>query len=181
MRCYRSPVTTEPDRISVTLDIDAPAVRVYALVADLTRMGEFSPESNGCTWLDGATKATPGARFSGRNRRGRRRWSTLGTVLVADPGVELSFEIHTVANLPVARWTYSIAPTRDGVACTVEEIWQDRRGPTIKVLGGLASGVWNRSDHNRNGMITTLERLKLAAERSHDPGNHEPDGAAPGA
>ena len=35
--------------------IDAPAERVYDLVTDLPRMGEWSPENTGGKWLDGAT------------------------------------------------------------------------------------------------------------------------------
>jgi hypothetical protein len=108
-------VATHPDPVSVATTIDAPPARVYALVADLTRMGELSPESNGCTWTHGATGAAPGARFIGRNLRGRR-------------------------------------------------------GGVIKVLGGLTTGVWNRSDHNRAGMVTTLERLQRAAERPKPAG-----------
>jgi uncharacterized protein YndB with AHSA1/START domain len=163
-------VATHPDPVSVATTIDAPPARVYALVADLTRMGELSPERNGCTWTHGATGAAPGARFIGRNLRGRRRWSTYGTVVTAEPGVELTFDIHSVANLPVARWSYTIAPRAGGTACEVTETWEDRRGGVIKVLGGLTTGVWNRSDHNRAGMVTTLERLQRAAERPKPAG-----------
>jgi hypothetical protein len=51
------------DHVSVTTQIEAPATTVWALVADLPRMGEFSPENDGATWLKGATSATVGARF----------------------------------------------------------------------------------------------------------------------
>ncbi len=158
-------MASNPDPISVTTGIDAPAARVYALVADLTRMSEFSPETDDVVWTDGATGAAPGARFTGRNRRGWRRWSTHGTVVTAEPGVELTFDIHSVANLPVARWSYTIEPGADGTACRVTETWEDRRGVVIKVLGGLGTGVWDRSGHNRAGMTETLARLKRAAER----------------
>src|SRR5436309_1985613 len=46
---------------SRSIDIDAPAERVYDLVADLSRMGEWSPECRRVEWLDGATSpAAPG-------------------------------------------------------------------------------------------------------------------------
>ncbi len=167
---YCAAVATQPEPVSVDVAIDAPPERVYALVADLTRMGEFSPESAGCSWIGGATGAVAGARFVGRNRRGFRRWSTHGTVVTATPGAELTFDIHSVANLPVARWSYVIATGADGRTCSVTESYQDRRGVVIKTLGGLVSGVWNRADHNRAGMAATLERIKRAAERSHPPG-----------
>ncbi len=39
---------TEPHRAEI--DIDAPE-RVYALLADVTRMGEWSPECVRCQWM----------------------------------------------------------------------------------------------------------------------------------
>ncbi|MEY2406750.1 MAG: Polyketide cyclase / dehydrase and lipid transport, partial [Acidimicrobiaceae bacterium] len=37
--------------------IDADPEVVYGLVADVTRMGEWSPETVSAAWLDGATEA----------------------------------------------------------------------------------------------------------------------------
>ena len=51
---------------SVSLHMRAGPEDVYALVADVTRTPEFSPEILECTWLDGATGATVGARFKAR-------------------------------------------------------------------------------------------------------------------
>ncbi|MGI9147769.1 MAG: SRPBCC family protein [Chloroflexota bacterium] len=39
---------------------------VYELIADITRMPEFSPELVECHWLDGATGLAVGARFVAR-------------------------------------------------------------------------------------------------------------------
>ena len=63
---------TEP--VEVTTTIAAPPHAVYALVADLTRMGEWSPETTGVTWLGGADEPRPGARFRGTNRNGVRSY-----------------------------------------------------------------------------------------------------------
>ncbi len=65
---------TGPSTVSVF--VAAPPETVYDLVADLTRMGEWSPETTEVRWLDGATQAKVGARFRGTNRNGFRRWST---------------------------------------------------------------------------------------------------------
>ena len=56
------------------IEMAAPPDVVYALVADVTRLGEWSPECYRCQWLDGVTAAVPGARFHGYNRRGGLRW-----------------------------------------------------------------------------------------------------------
>jgi uncharacterized protein YndB with AHSA1/START domain len=62
--------------VSVTQDISAPAELVWALVTDLPRMGEWSPENLGGEWVKGATEAAVGARFKGRNKNGNKAWST---------------------------------------------------------------------------------------------------------
>ena len=43
--------------------IAAPAEKVWALVSDLPRMGEWSPENEGGAWADGATGPAMGATF----------------------------------------------------------------------------------------------------------------------
>lgn len=146
---------------SVTVEVDAPAARVYALVADLPRMGEWSPECTRCVWLRGAAGAAPGARFRGYNRRGPFRWFTTGTVAVADPGRELTFDVSL--GLPVARWSYLIEPLGDD-RCRVTERWIDNRAWLFKVGGVALTGVRDREAHNAAGMQATLDRLKAAAE-----------------
>ena len=48
-------VSAMPYPTAVSRDIDAPAHDVFALVSDLTRMGEWSPENSGGTWIKGST------------------------------------------------------------------------------------------------------------------------------
>lgn len=76
---------------SVTVHVHAPPERVYALVADITRMGEWSPECVRCRWVKGATGPVVGARFRAVNRRGFFRWSNTPEVIAADPGQEFAF------------------------------------------------------------------------------------------
>ncbi len=149
------------DPVSVTTEIGASAESVYAMVADLPRMGEWSPENDGASWLGGVTSAAPGARFKGVNSTGRRRWSTAGTVVEAAPGRVFSFRV-TALRLRVALWTYRFEPTASG--CAVTETWDDERGGLVTWLGKLVTGVGDRGAHNRSGMEETLRNLKAAAE-----------------
>ncbi len=145
----------------MTQDIGAPAEAVWAMVSDLPRMGEWSPENQGAKWLRGGTGAEPGAKFRGTNRNGKRKWNTLGTIVDAVPGRLLTFRI-TAAGLKVAEWRYVFEPTAGG--CRVTETWVDQRGRIVKALGKPVSGVADRAEHNRIGMVRTLARLKEAAE-----------------
>lgn len=150
------------ESVEVSVDVAAPAERVYDLVADLTAMGRWSPENTGGRWLGGATAAVPGARFKGTNRRGMARWSTVCTIVTAEPGREIAWDV-AAGPFTVARWTYRFAD-RDG-GCTVTERWDDlRRGRLMHVVGRLGTGVKDRTEHNRATMQQTLERLKGAAE-----------------
>jgi hypothetical protein len=152
-----------------SIDIDAAPEAVYALVSDLPSVGRRSPECYRCTWLGGATAAAPGAKFRGYNRIGARRWSTTGTVVAADPGRELSFDVDYFG-MPVARWSYRITP-RDG-GCTVVESTEDRRSAVMKFVGTaflIGTPGADRTTRNQDTIEVTLARLKAEAEGAAVP------------
>jgi uncharacterized protein YndB with AHSA1/START domain len=153
-----------PEVVSVSRAVDAPADEVWAMVSDITRMGEWSPENVGGQWIGGATGPAVGAKFRGKNQKGWRRWSTTAEVVECEPGRAFAFDVTSVAGMKVARWGYRFEPAGGG--CTVEERWEDHRAGFMKQLGRLATGVPDRAAYNRDGMQATLDRLAAAAESS---------------
>lgn len=147
--------------VAVSRGIAAPADKVWALVSDVTRVGEWSPETTSCKWLRGATGPAVGARFAGTNRNGQKTWKTICTVVECEPGSSFAFEVKA-GPLKVARWSYGITP--DGDSCSVTESWTDQRGRIVAKLGKPFSGVSDRATHNRAGMHATLEKLSAIAE-----------------
>jgi uncharacterized protein YndB with AHSA1/START domain len=145
----------------VSADIAAPAEKVWQLVSDLPRMGEWSPENTGGRWLGEATGPAVGARFRGTNRKGLRRWSTTCTVTAADEGKKFSFDV-TYGPLAISTWDYTFDSNAGGTAVTEE--WTDRRPAWMKIMSVPVMGVADRAAHNRAGMEQTLARLKSAAE-----------------
>lgn len=145
----------------VSADIAAPAEKVWSLVSDLPRMGEWSPENTGGRWIGGATGPATGARFRGSNRKGLRRWSTTCKVTAADVGAKFAFDV-TYGPLPISTWEYTF--TDNGTGTTVREEWTDRRPAWMKLGSIPVMGVADRAEHNRLGMQHTLDRLKAAAE-----------------
>ena len=138
---------------------------VYDLVADVTRMGEWSPENTGGTWLDGAETPVEGARFKGRNKR-RGGWSTTCTVIAADRGREFAFAVGKPGR-PSAVWRYRFEPEGGGTVVTESfQLPVDRPGVIDRVLTRIGTGVpWDeRPDDLVRGMETTLARLKEAVE-----------------
>ena len=148
----------------VSIDVAAPPAVVYDLLADITRMPDWSPEVTSCAWLGGATQAEPGARFRGRSRKGWRRWSTLSTISEADRPECFGWHV-TFAGLPVARWRYRFT-SDDPLATTITETVIDQRGRLLRQLSPLITGSRDRQARNDETMHVTLERLKDAAEQT---------------
>ena len=146
---------------SVAVVVDAPPERVYNLVADLPRMGEWSPECREVEWLDGATGPAAGARFVGHNRIGPRqmvKWSRKGRVLVADPGREFAF-VTEEGGREGTIWCYRFEPVDGGSRVT--ESYAVDWIPTWARIGDV---LGNRHRDLLKGMAHTLEQLKAAAE-----------------
>jgi len=92
---------------------------VWAVVADVTRVGEWSGECRGCAWENGASGPVVGARFLGRNRRGGLRWSRHNEMLVVDAPHELVW--RTVPGGPYldsVEWRITLRPEGDGTRVT---------------------------------------------------------------
>jgi hypothetical protein len=145
--------------LTESIAVEASAGEVYALVSDLPRMSEWSPECTRVTWSSGSG-AVVGARFVGHNRVGVVRWFTFGLVLEADPGRRFVFDI-TFGPIPISLWSYDFTPTTTG--CEVTESWTDRRPTVLRYLFRPIFG--NRIPRNIEGIHTTLRELKTAAER----------------
>lgn len=148
------------ETVSVTCEIPAPAEKVWAMVTDLPKMGAWSPENLGGTWSGGATGPAVGARFKGKNRNGRRSWSTSVEVTVFEPPRRFSFALMALGK-NWCDWVYEVEPTPDG--CRVTHSWVDHRGALAGSLGRVISGVADRASHNRRNMEATLENLRRAA------------------
>ena len=145
--------------VEVSRGINATPERVYELVSDLPRMGEWSPENLGGAWVKGATGPAVGAKFKGKNRKGGKRWSTISTVVTAEPATDFAFDV-SVKGFAVARWGYRMEAVDGGTRVT--EYWDDHRNKVMAKLTGLALGIPDRAVHNTAGMEQTLEKLAAA-------------------
>jgi uncharacterized protein YndB with AHSA1/START domain len=141
--------------------IEASPEAVYMAVTDITRMGEWSPETYKCEWLDGTTGPAAGARFKGSNRRGPLRWSTKPQVVAADPGKEFAFRVKSDV-----LWTYRFAADGTGTAVTESfEMLRDLQWYYALVERWLMRVDDRKADLERS-MGETLDRLKRSVEAS---------------
>ena len=147
--------------------VNAAPERLYALVADLPRMGELSPECQRVEWQDGADGPAVGARFVGHNRggpRGLMKWSRRGRVLVAEPGREFSF-ITEEGGREGTTWRYLFEATDGGTRVT--ESYLVTRIPAWARIVDIPT---NRARELAEGMQHTLTRLKAMAEARDEAG-----------
>ena len=143
---------------SASTTIDASPEAVYDLVADITRMPEWSPETYRAHWVGGATEARAGARFRGWNRLGPARWCTDPVIDVAERGKELTFTTTFFGRGRITTWSYKLEPAGGGTAVT--ESWSEKDGLLAKVTGNA-----RRAAMLQQGMQQTLARIKAAAEK----------------
>ena len=134
---------------------------LYDMVADVTRMGEWSPVCRACWWDEGGGPRV-GAWFTGRNETPDRTWETRSEVAVADRGREFAF----VVGGSFVRWGYTFTPVEGGAEVT--ESWEMLPGG-VAMFGerfgdDAEAQIAERAEAARTGIPMTLAALKRAAE-----------------
>src|SRR5688572_14580311 len=151
------------DHDEVRLVMAAPPEAIYALVADVTRMPEFSPEVTECRWLDGATGPAVGARFAARNKFTRGPAVGNKPVITAvDPGRLISWS-RTEPFGGTVEWTYELLPHEEGT----EVVESYRAVKPVSRFGWLIIGAFSSKDRRkvqRDGMEQTLQRIRAHVE-----------------
>jgi hypothetical protein len=155
-------------RHSDSITITRPPAQVYAIVSDVTRMGELSPVCKGGAWDDASGADGEGAWFTGHNAIGEYTWDTHCRVVAAEAGREFTFvNCGAGRDVELVRWGYTFEPEGEGTKVT--ESWQVlpayvdfvRSGdPNVDVkarLDGMAQMA-------RDGIAHTLANLKQVAE-----------------
>lgn len=135
----------------------------WRLIADITRMGEWSPETTSAVWGRRTPGPSLGARFTGTNEFGSKTWRSTCTVTACEPGRRFAFDV-SVGPFSVARWAYHFEQTEDG--CLVTELWEDRRGALVTWLSPVITGTKDRARRNEETMTVTLDRLAASVHRT---------------
>lgn len=146
------------------ISVGAPAERVWALLADVSRMGEWSPECRRSEWLDGATAPAPGVRFRGQSRIGPYRWSRTCTIVTVEPGRELAFATLTKGEEHQTMWRYRLDADEDAVTLAESFEIVGPVGSLVRAMLATHTGRRYRLRQIRRGMQRTLQRIKAAAE-----------------
>ena len=152
----------EGDLRSVSRVIAADPATVYRLVSDVTRTGEWSPETRSARWLGGATGPAVGARFRGVNRWGLVIWARTCVVEEAEPGKRFVFRTLPGPGLPDStRWSYEIEDVSGGTRVT--ESYEILQAMPDWLQSTVGAALLPHHQDMRPHMAETLARLEIGA------------------
>jgi uncharacterized protein YndB with AHSA1/START domain len=147
--------------LEISRDVAAAPDLIFAALTDITRMGEWSPETHSAEWNEGYDSAAVGAEFTGHNKLGENEWSTTAEIVELVPNERFFFDCR-VGDFVFAKWGYAIEATAGGSRVT--EYSSNLIPEELREASTGISGVTDRSVHNKSGMETTLARLAVALE-----------------
>jgi uncharacterized membrane protein len=146
---------------SAEIVIGAPAKQIYALISDMPRMGEWSPECTRVEWTGESTGPKVGATFVGHNvggPKGLMKWSRTGTVRAAIPGEEFAFSTAEGGREGTV-WRYELESVPGGT-----RVRETYRVDWIPAWARIVDVPTNRARELHESMEHTLAQLKAAAE-----------------
>ena len=143
---------------SASVTIDRPALEVFAALADITRIGEWSPECTSGRWVGGATGPAMGAKFEGDNKAviagiTLKKWTTTSEVTACVPGEVFEFVAEGFTT-----WRYELQPDGTGTKVTESFSFDASKG----FQGFLYEKMMRRSSTMTKGMQRTLDQLKAS-------------------
>lgn len=144
---------------TVERTIAASPEALYDVIADVTRIGELSPECTGAEWVGKIQGPEVGARFKGKNALGTTSWSTKPKVTAAERGKVFEFKVPMGFG---PRWRYEFVPV-DGGTKVIETVSQEKPSPWFIRRAQLKQGVTDRGAHVAEGMEQTLANLEAVA------------------
>jgi uncharacterized protein YndB with AHSA1/START domain len=144
----------------------APPEAVWRVIADVTRIGQWSGECRSAGFVRGATCAAPGARFRGWNRSGPFLWTRSCVFTVVDPPRHLAWRTCGLwGHVDSTDWSITLEPRRDGTRIV-------QTYDVVHVAPGVDRLYWllitahrDRSD----ALVQDVDRLAGLAEAEDPP------------
>jgi len=140
------------------IEISRRPSEVFAAVADITRMGDWSPETTACRWLDDGEAL--GATFEGDNEArlgpiSLKKWTTVSEVTAYEEPTVFEFVAEGTTT-----WRFEFEAAGDGTRVTESFSYPAATGMQKVLYNAMGS----RRKAMTKGMRETLERLKVALE-----------------
>jgi uncharacterized protein YndB with AHSA1/START domain len=145
--------------------IDAPPGAVWAVLSDVRRMPDLSPE---LVWM---APLKPGGLRTGQwylgvNRRKAAVWPSRSVVVDVQPGRAVAWDTRTSG----ARWIWELAAEGEGTRVVHRRPVPKRLTPAAAAYARLfLGGVDGHADELEAGMAQSVARLKRLVESVHLP------------
>lgn len=159
--------------VEASIHIDATPEEVWGLVADVTRMPEFSPEVVEVRWVDpGPHAPVVGAHFEGTNRLADFEWTRLCTVTAVDRPKVFAYTVgDRFDGSPSGSWTFRCEPDGTGTRLVQGFAHAPQGRSGTRLLADQAPEraeaiIATRRGVVERGMVSTLEAIKDVIERS---------------
>lgn len=154
-----------PLPIESGVEVDAPPAAVWAVVGDVLRMPDFSPELRRL-YAVGRGRPGVGTTLVGVNRRGLVVWPTTSRITVLDDERAVAWRTRESG----ATWSYRLEPLDDGRRTRLTA----RRDlpaftPGTALLAPVIGGAAGHDRELAAGLAATLARIKTAVERDAVP------------
>jgi uncharacterized protein YndB with AHSA1/START domain len=145
--------------LQAQVDIDAPVPKVWALISDLRRMPQWSPQ---CRWMMPLGPLRRGTRTLNLNRRNYLFWPTTCTLTEVIPEKKLAFKVNANGTI----WSYELEPTSQGTRVVESRHAENGVKPvSTMTVNALFGGVANFERELVDGMNASLANIKAAAEK----------------
>lgn len=152
---------------SASVVIDRKPAVVFSAIADVNRMGEWSPECVAARWVDGATGPAVGAKFEGDNRVAWvgltvKRWTTTSEVTACVPGAVFEFVAEGYTT-----WRYRLEPSGPGTKVTESYEYTARVAPRRSYTRRCCVGrrQWSRACSRRSSGSSSPSSRSSAVAR----------------
>jgi uncharacterized protein YndB with AHSA1/START domain len=140
--------------------IDAPPETVWAVLGDVRRMPELSPELVRMVPLKGGG-LRPGQWYLGVNRRKAVLWPTRSVVTEVEPARKVVWDTRTSG----ARWIWELTPEGEGTRVVHRRPVPKRVTPiSVAFARVFLGGVGDHADELEDGMVQSVAHLKRAVE-----------------
>ncbi|MFI6171385.1 SRPBCC family protein [Nocardia sp. NPDC051052] len=147
-----------PKNLEATIDIAAPPERVWAVVANVKRMPEFSPQ---CVRMLPLGTPKAGTWVLNLNTDGKKYWPTTARIVRYEPNQVFAFKINENRSI----WSYTLEPTETGTRLIERRdvpngtTWFSR-----KSIDAALGGEVPFEEALIRGMHETLDKIKAVVE-----------------
>jgi uncharacterized protein YndB with AHSA1/START domain len=138
-------------KISRSVEVNAPAADIFALVADPRRHHELDGSGTVLSTVSGPERLSSGARFSVKMKRYGFPYQITSKVIDFDEGRVVEWR-HPLGH----SWRWELAPLADGKTLVTETFDYSKLGPAK--AGGLK--LFGTFEHNAGAIEATLRQLQ---------------------